>query len=56
MRIRICRKEAKESGCWLRLVDAGGEAALEQERQALVNESAELMKIFGAILRRSEEK
>ena len=23
MRIRICRKEAKESGYWLRLIDAG---------------------------------
>lgn len=55
MRIRICRKEAKESGYWLRLLDAGGDAAMEQERMALVSESVELMKIFGAILRKSKE-
>ncbi|MBP7830013.1 MAG: four helix bundle protein [Kiritimatiellae bacterium] len=56
MRIRICRKEAKESGYWLRLLDAGGDAALEQEQPTLVNESVELMRIFGAILRKSEDK
>jgi four helix bundle protein len=29
MRIKICRKEAKESRYWLRLVDAGGDGPLE---------------------------
>lgn len=41
MRIKICRKEAKESRLWLRLCDENGE---------LIKESAELTKIFGAIL------
>ena len=53
MRIKICRKEAKESRFWLRLVDAENDEELEKERQYLVNESTELMNIFGAILRKS---
>jgi four helix bundle protein len=51
MRVKICRKEAKESIYWLRLVDTGSEPATETERQQLVQESTELMKIFGAIVR-----
>mgnify|MGYP001131799839 CR=1 FL=1 len=49
MRIKICRKEAKECGYWFKLLeptngDTGG------ERQALLRESIELMKIFGSIV------
>ena len=51
MRIRICRKEARESGYWLNLIDLSSTGALGQERQLLFEESQELMKIFGAILR-----
>ncbi len=54
MRIKICRKEAKESRYWLRLVDVGGNEQLEKERQELETEAQELMNIFGAILRKSE--
>jgi len=54
MRIKISRKESKESRYYLRLVDTGGQAPVEAERLALVQESTELMKIFGAILRKSE--
>jgi len=52
MRIKICRKEAKEYRFWLRLVDTGNQAELEQEREELINESQELMNIFGAILQK----
>lgn len=52
MKIKICRREAKESCYWLRLLDVGGE--LEQERQQLSTEAKELMNIFGAILRKCE--
>ncbi len=52
MRIRISRKEAKESRYWLRLVDTGSD--LEQERKELEKEATELMNIFGSILRKSE--
>ncbi len=53
MRIKICRKEAKDSRYWLRLLDTH-EEALEEERWMLAKESEELMNIFGAILRKSE--
>ena len=53
MKIKTCRREAKESGYWLRLVDCDGE--LDSARAKLVSEATELMKIFGAIVRKSEE-
>jgi four helix bundle protein len=53
-RIKICRKEVKESRYWLRLVDTGNNSALEKERAELIQEATELMNIFGAILRKSE--
>ncbi len=53
MRIKICRKEAKESIYWLQLVDAEDKIELDKERQNLLQESTELMKIFGAILQKS---
>ena len=53
MRIKICRKEAKESGYWLRLVDIGDSNELAKRREELLAESIELMKIFGAILQKS---
>ena len=55
MRIKICRKEAKESRLWLRLVDTeNGKPSAESERERLLIESQELMNIFGAIYRKSE--
>ena len=53
MRIKICRKEAKESRYWLRLVDNEDDVKLDNERRVLMNESEELTKIFGAILGKS---
>jgi len=49
MRVKICRKEAKESGYWLRLIEVKGEDT-EKKRQALIGEATELMKIFGSIV------
>jgi len=54
MRIKICRKEAKESRYWLRLVDTYDEPEREREREDLVKEATELMNIFGAILNKSK--
>ena len=54
MRIKICRKESKESRYWLRLIDTNDVAELEEERAWLVNESTELMNIFGSILQKSK--
>lgn len=54
MRAKICRKEAKESKYWLKLVDTGEDKKLEQERKDLENEALELTHIFGAIVTKSE--
>ncbi len=54
MRIKICRKEAKESVYWLRLLDAGSDQAVAQARDAMVKESRELTHIFGAILTKTQ--
>ena len=55
MRIKICRKEAKESRYWLRLIDVGNDAKLEKDRDGLAREATELMNIFGSIIRKSEK-
>ena len=54
MRAKICRKEAKESRYWLRLVDTGGNRELEQERRELEDEANELTHIFGSIVTKSK--
>lgn len=54
MRIKICRKEAKECRLWLRLLDSGGKQDVQNDQEVLTGEAAELMNIFGAILRKSQ--
>ncbi|MBI3467282.1 MAG: four helix bundle protein, partial [Planctomycetes bacterium] len=54
MRIKISRKESKESRYFLRLVDTGEDGRVQKEREDLIQEGTELMKIFGAILRKSD--
>ena len=53
MKIKICRREAKESRYWLHLIDTHGK--LEGDQARLLDEADELMKIFGAIVRKSEQ-
>jgi len=53
-RVKICRKEAKESLSWLRLVDVGGNKDLDKERNDLIQEATELMKIFGSIIEKGK--
>jgi four helix bundle protein len=50
MRIKICRKEAKESRYWLRLIDMSRDSTCEKERESLTQEAYELTNIFGSIL------
>jgi four helix bundle protein len=50
MRIRISRKEAKETGYWLRLLISTNPDDLRKEGMPLVRESVELKKILSAIL------
>jgi four helix bundle protein len=52
LRIKICRKEAKESRYWLKLMSSVNHDS-ENEFIKLIQESTELMNIFGAILKKS---
>ncbi len=54
MRIKISRKEAKESRHWLKLIDIEDKNDLSDDCMELIQEATELMNIFGAILRNSE--
>jgi len=54
MRIKICRKEAKESAYWLGLIlETNGEKYRSEGRRFL-DEATELRKIFSSILVKSE--
>ncbi len=53
MRIKICRKESKESCYWLKLIDTSENKDQEMERVYLEQEATELMKIFGSILKKT---
>ena len=52
-RIKISRKESKETRYWLNVMDIE-QSELSKERDQLFQEATELMKIFAAILRKSE--
>ncbi|KKP86121.1 MAG: hypothetical protein UR89_C0032G0004 [Candidatus Roizmanbacteria bacterium GW2011_GWA2_35_8] len=54
MRLKISRKESKESRFWLRLVEVNNDKLLEKTRSELIQESIELMNIFGSIIIKSE--
>jgi four helix bundle protein len=49
-RMKISRKEAKESMHFLGLIEIFGDKNLEIERSELVNEAGQLRKIFSAML------
>ena len=53
LRIKISRKESKESRYWIKLVSTDGNEKNEHERTKLIQESTELMNIFGAIIHKS---
>lgn len=52
MRIKICRKEAKESRLWLKLTEPKPEH--QSLKQELIDEATELTKIFNAIVEKSK--
>ena len=52
MRVKICRKEAKETIYWLKLVEPQKEE--EHKREWLIAEATELMKIFGSIIEKAK--
>ena len=52
MRIKVSRKEAKESRYWLKLIPKQVSESLEKQRQDLIQESTEIMNIFGAVVQK----
>lgn len=52
MKIKTCRREAKESSYWLRLIITDGSEVMERERNILRQEAKELVLIFSAILKK----
>lgn len=54
MRVKICRKEAKESHYWLRLIEVNNDI-LEKERNELLQEALELTKIFGSMVEKMKK-
>ncbi len=54
MRIKISRKEVKESRYWLKLLNTNDQKDLENFRDQLINEATELLKIFSSILEKSK--
>ena len=55
MRIKICRKEAKESKYWLNLLDMQFNPDLDESRLRLRDEAIELTNIFGSIIRKTDK-
>lgn len=51
-RIKVCRKESKESRLWLKHILTNGSKEYENTRILLLQESFELERIFGAILKK----
>ncbi len=54
MRIKICRKEAKEIAYFLRLINETNELKNSKEAERLINEAIELKKIFSSIIEKSK--
>jgi four helix bundle protein len=54
MRIKICRKEAKESAYWSRLIVETNNEKYTEGGSKLFKETTELTKIFSSILEKSK--
>lgn len=52
-RIKICRKEAKETKLWLNLIDIHDKPFLDETKNKLVDEAQQLTLIFNAIIKKS---
>jgi four helix bundle protein len=55
MRVKICRKETKESRLFLRLIDTGSTKGSVDGRDVLIAEARELALIFSSIISKSEQ-
>lgn len=53
-RVKVCRKEAKESKLWLSICNTGNNKELEELRKTLTKEATELTRIFGSIVEKGK--
>ena len=53
-RVKISRKEAKESHYWLKIINQTNDLETESTINNLIQESSELTKIFSAIIEKSK--
>ena len=56
MRVKISRKEIKESIYWLRLIITNSDLDLEKQKLSLLKEAKELLLILSAIINKSSTK
>jgi four helix bundle protein len=54
LRIKIARKEAKETHYWLELIDVGTDVKLSERRKALTDEAKELLMILSAMINKAQ--
>ena len=54
MRIKICRKEAKESAYFLKLINETNDLENTTEAERLIHEAIEFKKIFSSIVEKSK--
>lgn len=54
LRIKISRKESKESAYWLGLINEINNLKNAEESERLINEANELLKIFSSIVEKSK--
>lgn len=54
MRIKICRKESKESRYWLKLIVETNKLTDNNEGKFLIQEASEFIKIYNSILTKSK--
>ena len=52
MRLRISKKESKETSYWLRVIDTGSNTRTIAARDRLLEESEEILRILGAIFKK----
>ena len=53
-RVKVCRKEAKESKLWLSICDTRNNKELDEFRKSLIQEATELTRIFGSIVEKDK--
>ena len=56
MKLKICRKEAKESVLWLKLLDLGKDSEFDRERKGLIQEAKEFVYIYNSIIQKAQGK